>query len=412
MLQQLASELGITEIPESWKRNYEYAVTCLPDEIEFLQKHYLDHVRKRVHLSEAKANLISEAMEAIRRDDNLRMLAWLWHCILYRRPDPHAERVGGWPAPTGPSDEQKKLESVFPAVVLLSGYDRLVSLHRERNIPEDVILETLNSVEVNMQIYEERRGRPGLGMGYFNWLQHCFHARLYKIGRMEYEMRTFSDQLQVYRHVSDGTIVALSEAGVKYRSDGLVDGTNGIVDEVTGWTATLTETKDEITGYPIHPGGYALKEPMTLKKQEWQLVLSSGDPVISVHIPRKGSFTYEVCRDSFIQATEFFAAYYADRPYAAMICLSWLLDPQLLGLLDETSNLAQFQKWYHLYPIQSDDGGIYSFVFMRDRCEVDQLQEDTSLQRKLKQFMKAGGQMHSAGGFILPEMLAELVGMR
>lgn len=402
-LQQIAETLGIAEIPASWERNADHAAACFPEEVHFLQDEYVSRIRNRVRLSDRRAGRICEAMATIRRHESLRSLAWLWHFIIFRQPDPEIERVGSWPAPLDPSGEDETFDSIFPAVVLLSGYEQLAAVYEKRRIPEKIIVETLDAVEGSMELYEGRTGIHGLGMGYFNWLQHAFHARLYRIGRLEYEIKAFPHAIRVYRHMRDGQIYVLSADGVRYRGDGLVDGTNGVIDDQTGWTAEWVETESEIRGYPIHPGGYALQEPVCLKKSEWRLALSEGDPVINVHIPRKGSFTPDDCRDSFIQAAKFFATHYADRPYAALMCVSWLLDPQLRQLMGTTSNLVQFQQWYHLYPVQSDDGGLYSFVFMCERGEIESLPERTSLQRKMKQFMREGGRLHNAGGILFPD---------
>lgn len=408
MLAHLASILGMKDIPQSWERNVNDAVACLPPDIPFLNEQYLEDVRKQINLSEANAQWIRETMASIRQDEHLRMLAWLWHYVLYRKPDFAGENLSSWPLPAHPADDRTKRMEGFPVVILLSRFERLEALYKERNIPDEVTRDTLSAVETCIELYKLRTGIHGLGISYFQWLQHHFNGRLYKIGRLEYEMRTFINPVRVYRHVQDGSITALSVNDIKYRGDGLVDGTNGISDAINGWTATYEETESEITGYPIHPDGYALNEPVTLLKRQWQLALSPGDPVISIHIPRHGPFTYEACRDSLIQAYTFFTDYYADRPFAAFTCISWLMDPQLRQLLDESSNLVQFQHWYRLYPVKSGDEALFSFVFMCERCEVDELPEKTSLQRKIKQFMQGGGRMHAAGGFILPQYFETL----
>lgn len=398
MLNELVDSLGIERIPDSWKRNYERAFSCLPSEIFFLQDSYLDKVGQHVPLSESNAQLIYEAVNAIRCDEKLQELAWLWHYILYVQSDPERENLTDWPVPTTPFHED-----VFPAVILLSGYERLEKIHKMRNIPKDIIHDTLVSVDSNMNGNRKRTGNPGLGMFYFEWLQYCFNAKLYRIGRLNFEMRTFSHPVRVFQNVLDGKVIALSDHGVQYRNDGLVDGTNDIFDKEQGWTATFTETSDQYSGYSIHPNGRVLQEKMHLSKAQWQLVLSSGDPVISVHIPGQGAFTHELCQEAFERAQHFFATHYADKQFRAMICISWLLDPQLQQWLDKSSNLLKFQKWFDLYPVKSSDSGIYRFVFRceRGKVSINELPESTSLQRNIKRFMQAGGRMQNTGGFFL-----------
>ncbi|MDF2723526.1 MAG: hypothetical protein K0Q59_3201 [Paenibacillus sp.] len=400
MLKTVALSVGITEVPESWERYYDEAMADMPERIPFLQEDHFERLRQHVLLSDQHVAWIQAAMKTIREHESLRTLAWLWHTICYRKVD--TAGLSTWPIPNVPGSEPAQRFEGFPAVLLLSGYDRVMAMYRERNVPEQIIKDTLTCVHTSLTLYEVRFGYLALGMHYMNWTQHHFNARLYMIGRLEFEMRNFSSPIRVYRHVNDGKVVALSEQGVEFRGDGLVNGTNGRTDTENGWTATLTETDSDVTGCPLHPGGYAERNPVTLNKQDWVLALAPGHPVLSVHIPRKGAFTTEACRESFNDAVAFFAKHYPEFHYSAFMCVSWLLDPQLHLLLDESSNLLQFQNWYQLYPVKSDDVALYQFVFQCQPCETEKLPETTSLQRKIKQFMLSGERLHAAGGFAFP----------
>lgn len=404
MLQQLMSALEIEETPESWERNIQEAIDSYPGErIGFLQENHLIHVRKCMRLSEERAQSILETMAVIRRDDNLRKLAWLWHCILYRTIDHTGENIVSWPLPAQPLESRELLANWFPAVILLSGYERLEAMYKERDIPDDIIADTLAAVDDCIDITVERTGRQGLHMHYLNWLQHHFHCRLYRIGRLEYEFRRFAYPIRAFRHVRDGRIMVLSDDGISYRGDGLVEGTNSIFDEKDGWVAAFKETAEQVQGNPISPDGLAQRNLVTLSKSEWSHVLSSGEPVINLHIPRKGAFTAQDCSESFARAIAFLDTYYADQPYAAVTCVSWLMDPQLRLLLDDSSNLVRFQLRFQSYPVKSGDESLYKFVFNCEPCEVDQLPEKSSLQQKIKRFMQAGERLHLAGGLILAD---------
>lgn len=402
---QWIEQLGISESPESWARNYKEAMDHMPgSSIPFLQDDYLTDVLKVIQLTDKRSTLLQEAFKLMREHDSLSRLAWLWHYMIYVKLDSFSERVAEWPAPRLSDPAMETAQNFFPAVVLLSGFPHIMQLYKERNIPEQVIRETLGKVNANMQVHEEESGKTGLSMRLLNWLLNHFQGRLYSLGRLEFEMRTFRYPIRGYRNKLDGSVAALSEEGVKYRRDGLVDGTNGICDESGGWTAYIREDDAEVEGFPLSSeNGSALNEPVALSKQQWELRLKQDDPVLHVHIPRKGSFTKEDCRDSFVRAVEFFKTYYPDWPYTAIACVSWLMDPQLRGLLGESSNLVKFQEWYHPYPVKSGDESIYTFVFRCEKRELDQLPEHTSLQRKMKDFMRAGGKFRLGGGFMLKE---------
>ncbi len=132
-----------------------------------------------------------------------------------------------------------------------------------------------------------------------------------------------------------------------------------------------------------------------------------GDPVLGTHIPEPGGpFTPELCDDSFARVGPFFSAHFADffapgKPRFAT-CNSWLLDDQLADYLPETSNIVQFQRRYNLLPAIGDsnaDRSIVEFVFRRVDVELDELPQDTTLQRAVVSHLRAGKHWRSRTGW-------------
>lgn len=398
----LRNVVGRQEIPELWGRNVSYAADTLPeDEIPFLTSDYLEKIRRRIMLSEDHARMVAETMDWIRGSDDRIGLFWLWHCILFRRADFRGEKVSLWPAPVDAAAAYGDRSTMFPVVVLLSGYPQLLEIYERRNIPESAIVDTLSAVESCMKLYKERTGQNGIGTFYMHWLLHQFHGEIYKLGRLEYEIATLGPHVRVYEHVEHGSRIAFSEPGIAYREDGLVDGTNDRFDGPRSWVASFSQTAQHIEGHPVTLDGRVERGVVSIRKTEWRPVLEPGDAVLSVHIPREGKLTHELCGESFSQAVAFFAAHFPEKRFHAFTCSSWLLDPQLQLLLDESSNLVQFQRRFSLFPVLGTDEGLYRFVFHCGRCDIGLLPEKTSLQRNVKRFMAAGGQMHASGGYIL-----------
>jgi len=54
--------------------------------------------------------------------------------------------------------------------------------------------------------------------------------------------------------------------------------------------------------------------------------------------------------DSINRALAFFAEHYPDEPVSALVCKSWMLDPQLRDYLKPGSNLLRFQERWQLVP--------------------------------------------------------------
>lgn len=402
-IDDLEKVVGAKPVPESWKHHIKYALNTIPDkEINFLQEDYLTKIRKRIRLTESNVEHVQETMRFIREDSHLRFLCWLWHCILFRKRAEAVNEVPSWPLPLQPAKMTGDITGMFPAIVILSGYDSALTDYKKLgDLPEHVIDDTLTSVEACMNLFRDNNGYHGLTMSHLNRLLTHFRGTLFRIGRLEYDMTTFVNPIKVFRNTSTGEEAALSEPNLRYKEDGHVDGTNDIyVEDQDTWVATFVETDIYITGNPIGSDGYAKRDTVTLSKQEWVCVLEKGDNVLGLHIPREGLLSRELCKESFDQAATFFHTFFPEKEFKAFVCVTWMLDPQLQLLVDESSNVLMFQQEFALYPVLSVDRTVYRFVFNSDPCPIEELPEKTSLQRKIKEYMLAGGHMHTGGGFI------------
>ena len=74
-------------------------------------------------------------------------------------------------------------------------------------------------------------------------------------------------------------------------------------------------------------------------------------------------------------------------------------------MLKEDSNIRAFGNGYHRFPLASSGKDIFEYVFklsVQDVTQVDaeNLPEDTSLQRGVKQLSREGVIFHEFGGFM------------
>ena len=89
--------------------------------------------------------------------------------------------------------------------------------------------------------------------------------------------------------------------------------------------------------------------------------------------------------------------------YKAFKCESWLMDPQLAKILGEDSNITKFVNRFIPACGRSAGRGVFSFVFLQPKpaeAVIENLPEDTSLQRKLKEHYLNGGCIYEMHGFI------------
>ena len=141
-------------------------------------------------------------------------------------------------------------------------------------------------------------------------------------------------------------------------------------------------------------------EEFRLGELEFEMENWKGERVISVHIPSDARITRDNCLNSYEQAQEFFAKYYPEMKYRYFICDSWMLSPGLKEVLPPDSRILQFQADYTIEEWNKEDTSYMEWVFKNLDLPFDELPEETSLQRNIKRFIKEGGFLGSAFGYM------------
>ncbi|HEY3418663.1 MAG TPA: acyltransferase domain-containing protein [Armatimonadota bacterium] len=391
-LDEVLAAVGLAEAPEAWRAGWAAAQEAYPaGEIAFLTEAFLDEANAVLRISDRNLTPIREALAVIRGHEGLRRLAWLQHDLLFRQAIPR-QGIFSWPAPPALGATPGWL----PAVITISGVPSMLAKHQARGIPREITLDTMDDMERWLRANEARYGVPCFD--HLFWLSYHLRGELFRLGRLQFQFGTMYHEVHVFRRGSE--LLALSEAGIRFRRDGLVDGTNALFDE-EAWTADYSVDDRLTRGHPISPDGYAHPEPVELDLREWREVLSPGDPVLHVHIPAGGKMDHDLCLASYRQALDFFPRYFPDYAFRAFTCSSWLLDSQFARILPATSNIVQFVQSYYTYPVKSGDEGAFDRVFNGRPVDLTTAPRDTTLRRAILDFTLAGGRLRGATGFIL-----------
>ena len=138
------------------------------------------------------------------------------------------------------------------------------------------------------------------------------------------------------------------------------------------------------------PRELALQE-FRLGALEFEMAEEEKGRVIEVHIPSDAKLAPSSVDDSFARCRAFLAAYYPGWTGLPWYCDSWMLSPELPGLLKEGSNILAFQRRFAVEEFNRETHGAVSWVFPGHREPSADLQEDTSLQRAMKAFLLSGG---------------------
>ena len=117
---------------------------------------------------------------------------------------------------------------------------------------------------------------------------------------------------------------------------------------------------------------------------EGEVCLEKGTPIVNVHIPQGEPLTWKACEKSLEVAKEYFGI---DKPY---VCHSWLLYPGLDEVLSEKSNIREFRKHFKVLQTDYKEREAEWRVFGKVLKNVVEYPEETSLQRRVKEYLLSG----------------------
>lgn len=119
---------------------------------------------------------------------------------------------------------------------------------------------------------------------------------------------------------------------------------------------------------------------------------------IKIHIPEGKKLIIDDVKESLKNSKTLLKKYYnIENPQ--YVCESWLLSKEIADMLDEKSNIIKFQNLFDIKPSKNGIEDILNFVFKLKKCEnYDELSENTSLQKCIKEFLKNGGIIYEGYG--------------
>ena len=133
--------------------------------------------------------------------------------------------------------------------------------------------------------------------------------------------------------------------------------------------------------------------------------LYDSDFVVGMHIPsNQGPLTYEARLDAYRRAYAFFKDKFKNPRYGIFCCHSWLLYPDNQNILPENSNISDFLRDFEPLEVTwTYDFGDQWRIFgvKNDRKPVDELPQNTSMQRAYVEWFKKGKKPGHAYGIIV-----------
>lgn len=376
----------------------------LADARWFLQEAELLAANEWLQLPADALSTLTAAAAEIRGDEALSELALEGRSLLFPEDgsivNPYRSEVHEWIKRTGDRAPQ------FIPLVLISGLPRTIEQYESYGIPAEILVHTLSDLKLWMEHYYRKHGSWGTDI---MWTHHHFTFQLFRLGRLQFCVGKYNGHMVVLRNTNTNEVVVMAEGGISFRRDGLIDGTSGRYESADSdggaWQSEFLIEESAIHGHRINADGYASKEQTTLSpREEWEIILRDGDPVLDMHIAADGKLDIRECGKSMREAEQFFARYFPEGGFRAYVCTSWLLDSQFRQLLSPSQNIVQFLNGFTLYP--SLNNGLEGLKRIFDGELYDDWNDapkDTSLRRIVRQHMIDGHALRDMGGFILPD---------
>ena len=295
-----------------------------------------------------------------------------------------------------------KLYPTFFFLLLLAGIPKAITLYEHNKWPINILKDTLKDFGVWLEHSEKEFGIIGLNHHNFCWITGLLDGSTYRLGRLQFQKLDFTKDIRVFRHRNSGEVKILCGDGVRYNSQGLIDGVGEVWDESGHWSSSFQQGDDKVVGNLISVAGFAENRIVELKLDEWDDVLHKGDKTINVHIPAGAPLDPDACRESFELAKLFFRNHFPDYNFKAIVCFSWFLDNQFEEIVGEEANIVKFQHLGRIYPISGESAAINRIFGDRaGELGVNAVPHKTSMQRAVAEFVNNGGILRNGGMVLL-----------
>lgn len=281
--------------------------------------------------------------------------------------------------------------AVYPLLAIKSWYEAVLSAYQSKGISEQTRIATLLDIKLWMESYSDsHEGKTGLQQVF--WISRHLCANILRLGRLQYEPKPFNQHVRIYRNTQTGALIVLAEANLACSKLGHL-ALEDPMDFTTSWQEdemTITAHQVDTTHACIHEG------TSTFVKADIHLVCERDTEVVFMHIPSKERLDYQAVEDSLSQAKAHFPS------LSLFVCVSWLLDPALMLVANNESNIVRFMQRFEKFPVPFQEAQIFERVFGQEmtKSEIMHMQGQTSLQANIQKELARGTVFRTIGGFL------------
>lgn len=390
----IAEKLGLCPYPEELDRIY---AEMSDADVPACDIALIDSLQEKYDLFEEFYDLVRQTAQEINSDKALN--AWVRVSAQFHKESNMAEAFQ-LPMPIlngSPVKDLMMLHIMMPMIP-----DSFAKMEK-RGFSWEEMADARNAYKGGMRIVQRQIGRPAINKTYFHWLNLYCRALIFRVAGFWFEVRQFPLQALWLRNRETKQIVPLMK-GTFCRDGSMVLGSKNNEDPEDAFTTEFSEDAENFYGHGCIDNVVS-HESTAYPKKSWECTARPGEYCLGMHIPRNADVskdaTMHACKAALQMVHERFPEYGVSN---GVFCASWLLNPRLRQIQGDQSRITQFGECFTRFPMKDAVGSaVFSFVFIRKPEKLQDLPEDTSLQRKLKKLYLNGDCIHTYSGAIFME---------
>ena len=389
---QVQNELGFDESQHNLIfAGWDVTSAEMPADIPFLSPGQIRQCCDFCQTGEALRDELLHAAEIINASPALKAFAWHVYDRLALHPaipnDPGYGSFTGFPIPQLPDEMGKHFYRLVSLAIMPSAIEN----YTQKGIPMDIVRNTLYLGPASA-VFNPRS---------LAWSRHYLKAEIYRIGRFQFMVYLNNHSGLTLKNRHDGHKLMVCGPGIRLDKDGLFAIPGNESDE--DCISPFVETPYFVRGYPVNPKGYVELQCHTFPLTEWEVAIRPRQPLIDMHIPSGGGMTLELCKQSFLDAFDFFEKYLPGQTLPIIRCHSWIFNSDLEPLLPD-SNIAKLMRECYVHPWRSTGtDGMYFLFRNQNYASWAEYPHDTSQRRALLHILESGGKLHCGGMLLFKE---------
>jgi len=388
----IAAELGITAYPPELDKEY----SELSGDVDISSIEFLEELEKNYSALREHYDIVKRGAEELKNDHNRRIYGNVVVSYIRKKTTSVRDAIK---VPM-PASDATLAGDMLPLLILLQLVPASADSYKERGFTDAEVERFVACYRNCMNAVKVRVGRLGINQMYYNWC--CLYAKctIFNYGIFNVEIKQLPNLAIILKNRNSGEYAAVLTSGRFHRS-GHTLGSAGAEDEEGAFDAEYSETDDAYIG-KLSVNGFAVNEIHTFKKSEWECFVAPGDDIISVHIPKGADFSPEKIEEGFKNGLAMAKERFTEFKPKCVYCSSWLLDPTLEEIIGGPSKITAFGNRFLRFPHKSAGLEVFSFVFPgKSPKELEELPENTRLERGLKKLYLDGGFAHGFGGVVV-----------